>query len=439
MGSRVPISDLIDSGALVINDGYRAKNSELSVQGVPFARAQNIGSGGFHFDDAVFFPQQELHRVGIKVSEPGDVVFTSKGTVGRFAFVRNDTPRFVYSPQLCFWRSLDHAVIHPRWLYYWMCSREFYVQYSGVAGQTDMAEYVSLRDQRGMYITLPSTTEQKAIACILGALDDKIEVNRRTNQTANRIIQSLFKSWFVDFDPVRKKAESRQAAGDLNPDLASLFPDAFSESSLGPIPFGWTVQRISDITEINKRTLSRNDTLDVIDYVEISAVMKGEISEIARYQRGEEPSRARRRLAHGDTVISTVRPDRGAYFLCLNPSPSLIASTGFAVISPKEGIWAFVHSALTQPEVGQELGRLADGGAYPAIRPHVIGDLPLVMPRDQRIVRVFERIVQPLYEKAYRNRAVSQTLAELRDTLLPRLISGELKIRDADRIIGRAL
>ena len=83
-------------------------------------------------------------------------MFTSKGTVGRFAFVRADTPDFVYSPQLCFWRSVNRDRINPRWLFYWMQSREFLVQYSGVAGQTDMAENVSLRDQRGMNITLPS-------------------------------------------------------------------------------------------------------------------------------------------------------------------------------------------------------------------------------------------------------------------------------------------
>jgi type I restriction enzyme S subunit len=124
----------------VINDGYRAKNSELSNKGIPFARAQNINNG-FRFDAADRFPEERLDRVGAKVSQEGDVVFTSKGTVGRFAFVRSDTPRFVYSPQLCFWRSLDRDLIDPRWLFYWMQSREFLIQYSGVAGQTDMAEY----------------------------------------------------------------------------------------------------------------------------------------------------------------------------------------------------------------------------------------------------------------------------------------------------------
>jgi len=144
---RIPISKLLEAGVLVINDGYRAKNSELTSYGIPFARAKNI-NGGFDFETVDRLPEADLHRVGTKISQPGDVVFTSKGTVGRFAFVREDTPRFVYAPQLCFWRSLDPARLDPRWLFYWMQSHEFFAQYKSVAGQTDMAEYVSLRDGR---------------------------------------------------------------------------------------------------------------------------------------------------------------------------------------------------------------------------------------------------------------------------------------------------
>src|SRR5712692_5857957 len=173
---RHEVADLISGGKLVVGDGYRAKNEELGNSGLPFARAGNI-NGGFQFADADRFPVKSLGRVGNKVSQPGDVVFTSKGTVGRFAFVRPDVPQFVYSPQLCFWRAQDQSLIDSRFLYYWMYGREFYVQFKGVAGQTDMAEYVSLTDQRRMHITLPDVREQRAIAGILGTLDDKIELN----------------------------------------------------------------------------------------------------------------------------------------------------------------------------------------------------------------------------------------------------------------------
>ena len=258
------VNVLIDNDVLVVGDGYRAKNTELSNTGIPFARVGNIRDG-FQFSDADCFPDDDLHKVGEKISRPGDVVFTSKGTVGRFAFVRNDTPRFVYSPQLCFWRSLDPEKLAPRFLYYWMTTREFSTQFKSVAGQTDMAEYVSLGDQRRMHITLPPFSEQRAIAHILGTLDDKIELNRRMNQTLEEMARALFKSWFVDFDPVRAKATLKhhatppQGGSDwsverarayldrVDPNIAALFPDSFVDSELGPIPRGWEVKALGDV------------------------------------------------------------------------------------------------------------------------------------------------------------------------------------------------
>ena len=216
---RYEVSALIKAGALEIGDGYRAKNDELATSGLPFARAGNI-KDGFQFADADRFPEENLERIGNKISESDDVVFTSKGTVGRFAFVREDTPRFVYSPQLCFWRSRDHGLIDPRFLFYWMSGREFFVQFKGVAGQTDMAEYVSLRDQRSMRLTLPPLPEQHTIAHILGTLDDKIELIRRMNETLEEMARALFKSWFIDFDPVHAKAAlKRHAAAQITPPL----------------------------------------------------------------------------------------------------------------------------------------------------------------------------------------------------------------------------
>jgi len=271
------VEELISDGVLLINDGYRAKNSELSKTGIPFARVGNI-DGGFHFEDADRVPPETLSRVGLKRSLPGDVVFTSKGTVGRFAFVREHTPEFVYSPQLCYWRASDPARIHPRWLYYWMNGREFFLQYKGVAGQTDMAEYVSLRDQRAMKITLPPPDEQKAIAHILGTLDDKIELNRRMNATLEEMARELFQSWFVDFDPVRAKLDGRQPAG-LDAATAALFPAHFQESPLGHIPQGWAVRSLDQVADyLNGLALQKyppgdGETLPVI---KIAQLRKGD-------------------------------------------------------------------------------------------------------------------------------------------------------------------
>jgi type I restriction enzyme S subunit len=246
-------------------------------------------------------------------------------------------------------------------------------------------------------IPLPPLPEQRAIAAVLGALDDKIELNRRMNETLEAMARALFQNWFVD---------ATQAG----------------------LPKGWRYATISELCDINSWMLNKGDELDRIEYVEISEVSRGNIASIQVFHRGEEPSRARRRLRHGDTVLSTVRPERGSYFLCLNPPPNLIASTGFAVVTPTKAPWSFIHAALTHPEVSEHLGQQADGGAYPAVRPEIIGKWEVPWPDKPEKVKQFHRACAPLYERAEQNRRESRTLAALRDALLPKLLSGELRV-----------
>jgi len=277
--------DLIDRGVLQIGDGYRAKNSELASEGLRFARAGNI-NGGFIFKDADFFPVEDLHKVGDKISKPFDSVFTSKGSVGRIAFVKPNTQQFVYSPQLCYWRSLDYDFIDPRFLNYWLQGKEFTHQVGFTKGQTDMADYVSLRDQRKMKITLPTISTQQSIACVLGNLDDKIHLNQQINQTLEQMAQAMFKSWFVDFEPVKAKIAADKAGRDPEraamcalsgktesqldqlpqakqkqlAQTATLFPDAMVESELGMIPQGWKIEPFTVIASL--------DTTSVNPYLE---------------------------------------------------------------------------------------------------------------------------------------------------------------------------
>jgi type I restriction enzyme S subunit len=148
---RAKAVDLIDEGVLAVGDGYRAKNDELGAEGVPFIRAAELNNG-FNTHGADRLRPDRLTAAKGKFARVGDVAFTSKGTVGRFARVGECTELFVYSPQICFWRSLDPQTIHPAVLYCWMQSSEFVSQIEGASGQTDMAPYVSLRDQKSMKV-----------------------------------------------------------------------------------------------------------------------------------------------------------------------------------------------------------------------------------------------------------------------------------------------
>ena len=417
------VRELLDSGTLEIGDGYRAKNSELSNSGLPFARAGNI-KNGFQFDGTDRFPTENLDRVKNKASLPGDVVFTSKGTVGRFAYVRKDTPRFVYSPQLCFWRSLDRDLIDPRFLFCWMSGREFFEQFKEVSGQTDMAEFVSLRDQRNMRITLPPISEQRAIAHILGALDDRIELNRRMNETLEETARALFKSWFVDFDPVRAKMEGRDPG--LPKDLADLFPDRLVDSELGPIPEGWSLGKLDDIAFLNPESWNARNAPDEIVYVDLANTKWGRIETVEVHSWSTAPSRARRVLRPGDTIVGTVRPGNGSYALI--GGEGLTGSTGFAVLRPRiSNAREIVWCAATSRENIDRLAHLADGGAYPAVRPHTVAETHIVL-SDASVRRAFSSMTAECFDRMENNKRASRKLATLRDALLAPLVSGESQV-----------
>ena len=147
--SRCPVSDLIAGGIMKIGDGYRAKNDEMGSPGLPFIRAGELNNG-FDTQGADVLHERSVMAARDKLSQAGDVAFTSKGTIGRFARVTAQTPQFVYSPQVCFWRSSDPSRLRPAILYLWMVGNDLASQIDAAAGQTDMAPYVSLRDQRAM-------------------------------------------------------------------------------------------------------------------------------------------------------------------------------------------------------------------------------------------------------------------------------------------------
>jgi type I restriction enzyme S subunit len=347
------------------------------------------------------------------VKGPG-VVLGRKGVVGSVYFIEED-----YWPHDTTLWVKDFHGNHPRFVYY------FFKSIAPRLAQMDVGSANPTLNRNHVHpirISWPPLAEQKAIARILGTLDDKIELNRRMNATLEAMARALFQSWFVDFDPVHAKAAGRQPSG-IDAKTAAVFPSSFDADDL---PEGWRLGTVNELCEINSWTLGKKDELDELEYVEISEVSRGDIANISTYNRGEEPSRARRRLRHGDTAMSTVRPDRGSYFLALDPPAHRVASTGFAVVTPKKAPWSFVHIALTQPEVFERLGQLADGGAYPAVRPEVIGDLKLPVPDRPEILTAFHETCGPLLEQAEANRTQSRTLATLRDTLLPKLLSGEV-------------
>ncbi len=416
--------DLIAEGSLSIGDGYRAKNSELSTSGLPFARAGNI-DGGFQFDEADRFPEQDLAKVGDKVSQPSDVVFTSKGTVGRLAFVRETTPRFVYAPQLCFWRALATDVIDARWLYYWMCGAEFTQQISGVKGQTDMADYVNLTDQRRMAITLPPTSIQRAIAGVLGALDDKIEQNRRTARTLERLARAIFRAWFVDCEPVKAKVAGATSFPSMLKAVFEALPTRFVDSEIGPVPEGWELKPIATIaTFLNGLALQkyppRGDGED-LRVIKIAELRKGSV-EGAAWSNGDVAEQYV--IGDGDLLFSWSGTLEAEFWF---GGKGTLNQHLFKVTSSRFQRWfCFLWIRQHLPWFRAIASSKATTMGH-IKRGHLQETLVVVPPNE--VLHEANEVIGSIYDLFGQLMIESRKLAAMRDVLLPKLLSGEARVR----------
>jgi type I restriction enzyme S subunit len=286
----------------------------------------------------------------------------------------------------------------------------------------------------------PNIEEQRAIAHILGTLDDKIELLRKQNETLEAMARALFKAWFVDFEPVRAKMEGRWRRGESLPGLPAhlydIFPDHLVESELGEIPEGWELASLTEFSSLNPEAWTKRTRPEQIRYVDLSNTKWGRIESVTNYDADDAPSRAQRVLRPLDTIVGTVRPGNGSYALISDDG--LTASTGFAVLRPLRRECAeFVYLAATARENIERLSNLADGGAYPAVRPEIVSATQV--PRaGEKLINEFSRQVSSMLAGIAANERTSRSLAQLRDTLLPKLISGELRVPDAERILREA-
>jgi len=404
------VSELIEQGVLVIGDGYRAKNSELAQKGIPFARAGNVNNGEFLFDRADYFPLENLHKVGEKVSQVGDVVFTSKGTVGRFAYVTERVPKFVYSPQLCFWRSKNQDVLQSRFLYYWMQGKEFLQQMNAVKGQTDMADYVSLSDQRKMYITVPSVKKQEAISFILGSLDDKIELNRRMNETLEQMAMALYKYWFVDFGP-------------------------FSDIDENGLPIGWRWGTLEEIGYTYKDQVDPTELDYQLPYIGLEHMPKGSIS-LEEWEYSDKVSSNKFLFDKGDILFGKLRP----YFKKVGVAPvNGVCSTDILVIRPKSDVFfGLLFAQVIQDEFIDYCSNTSNGTKMPRCDWNQMAKFKLPIPSDSVLID-FNKKIKSFVEQVISNIHENRMLIEIRDFLLPRLLSGEIEVREAEEQVEEVL
>ncbi len=282
-------------------------------------------------------------------------------------------------------------------------------------------------DFNKLHIPFPDRSAQTVIGDLYLELSLKIELNRRMNETLEASARALFRDWLVDFGPTRAKAEGLPAY--LAADLWSIFPDRLGDDG---VPEGWIADTLAAIAKLNPETWGVKDHPDELRYVDLSNTKWGYVEKVEPYCWADAPSRARRVLRPGDTIVGTVRPGNGSYAYV--GEPDLTGSTGFAVLRPTvERDQVVVWCAATSPDNIERLAHLADGGAYPAVRPEAVLSTEIVVPSPE-ILSAFAQMVTPLLEQIEANKIESRTLVASRDALLPKLMSGELRVRDAETL-----
>ncbi len=423
--------------------GSSIKVETFVPEGVPVISGQHLH--GSRVDDRPgfnFITPEHAEKLRNANVQRGDVIFTHAGNIGQVAYIPSTSAfhRYVISQRQFYLRPNPGKAL-PEFLVAYFRSPEGQhklLANTSQVGVPSIAQPVTYL--RSLEIPLPPLAEQRAIAHILGTLDDKIELNRKQNETLEAMARALFKAWFVDFAPVRAKMEGRWQRGQSLPGLPAhlydLFPDHLVESELGEIPEGWELASLTEFSSLNPEAWTKRTRPEQIRYVDLSNTKWGRIESVTNYDADDAPSRAQRVLRPLDTIVGTVRPGNGSYALISDDG--LTASTGFAVLRPLRRECAeFVYLAATARENIERLSNLADGGAYPAVRPEIVSATQV--PRaGEKLINEFSRQVSSMLAGIAANERTSRSLAQLRDTLLPKLISGELRVPDAERILREA-
>jgi type I restriction enzyme, S subunit len=388
--------------------------SAYTTTGTPVVAVQHIGENKLKHSDLPLISPKDRERLSRYALVCGDIVFGRKGAVERRALVTkkeegwlqgSDCIRVRFTQEVC-----------AKFISYILGSASYK---SWITRNAQGATMPSLNQEiiRRIPIPLPPLQEQHSIAHILGTLDDKIELNRQMNQTLEAMARVMFKSWFVDFDPVRAKAEGRMPVG-MDAEAAALFPDSFEESELGEIPKGWRVDRLDELLVL---------------------------------QRGFDLPTTQR--TSGRYPIISAGGSSGSHNEFKVKAPGVVTGRSGVlgkVFFVQEDFWPLNTSLYIKQYKasspthayhllqGIDFSSFNAGSAVPTLNRNHVHNLPQIVPPKQ-IVQDYEKYAELLFRKCRANDYESQALIVLRDELLPKLLSGELRVKDAKQQVEAVL
>jgi len=402
------------------------KTSDFVSSGIPFIMASDLKGGRVDTLSCKFILPEQAGTLRKGFAKTGDVLLSHKATIGRTALAGEiETDYLMLTPQVTYYRVLDETRLDRHYLKYYFDSRDFQEVFQSWAGAGSTRAYLGITAQLGLPVVVPPINVQRAIVDILGVLDCKIELNRQMNQTLEAMAQAIFKSWFVDFDPVTAKAEGRQPYG-MNADTAALFPTRFAESELGPIPEGWEVSTIANIARyVNGKNFTKNATGSGRMVIRIAELNSGPgASTVYNEIEAKEDNTA----YPGDLLFSW-SGSLGVYRW--HRDEALVNQHIFKVIPQEFPQWFVYYQLLEAISFFQ--GIAADKATTMGhIKREHLSQAKLALP-PAGLMAAMDNVVEHIYQRIHQNDRESITLASIRDALLPKLLSGKIRVKDAGK------
>lgn len=411
----------------LVTDGTHDSPKE-SIDGFPLVTGKSIKGRLIDFSNTYNISSEDHAKVITRSkAEKDDLLFANIGnSIGDL--VRIDTDREFSIKNLALFKP-DTTVIHPQYLeYYFFSSKvQSYIKNS-TSGSAQ--PFIGLGALRAFPVALPPSSEQKKIAKWLGDIDDKIRINTQTNQTLEEMAQAIFKSWFVDFDPVKAKMNGEQPEG-MDAATASLFPEKLV-SDIG-LPEGWRLSEIGDeVTVVGGGTPSKkNDDFWVDGHIhwtspkDLSGVQDKVLLDTASKLTEAGLKKVSSGLLPVDTVLLSSRAPVG--YLALAKVPLAVNQGYIAMKCEKDLPPEFVLQWCVHRM--DEIKQRASGSTFAEISKKNFKPISVVVPSED-VLRAYQKLVKPLYDAITSNARQSEQLASLRDTLLPKLLSGELPLSD---------
>lgn len=385
-----------------------------------------------------FVTPEKAQSLQANLARSGDLVFTQRGTLGQAAIVPEDRDAYLVSQsQMKLTPDIDQ--VDPIFLYYQFVSPKMqeYIRQNVIQTGVPHTNLGILRDTP---LVLPPLEEQRGIGALLATLDDKIELNRRINETVEEIARAIFKSWFVDFEPVRAKMEGRQPAG-MSAAMAALFPNALVASDLGPIPSGWKLATIGEMVQVVGGSTPSTEEPSYwggphffATPKDLSGLDSPVLLETERTLTVEGVERISSGILPVGTVLLSSRAPIGYVAIAGVP---VSVNQGFIAMICDEELPTHYVALWTKSNV-EMFKQNAGGTTFAEISKKAFRPLPVLVPPEP-ILDDFRSTVSPLYEAIGSNVRESTTLADLRDALLPKLISGELRLQAAEDYAAEAL